>query len=99
MNISCGNISEDISCWFIDKTYLELFRVDTGVNEKLADTPDFWRGEKYREDYELLLKEMGSCRRYLLKLQGIQPYLSAVQATDDATDRDIKGFDVNNLMG
>ena len=86
LNISCGNISEDIPCWFVDKTYLELFRVDTGVNEKLTDTPDFGEGEKYREDYELLLKEMGSCREdYLLKLQGIQPYLSAVQATDDTT--------------
>ena len=76
---------EVIKCWYIDRSALGLFRIPDQKVEELTDSEDFGEGDKFRDDYEKLLRAMGSCSQdwYEIK-QSIVPYLAAKEEEEGA---------------
>ena len=89
LTVRYGDDSENLTCWYIEKQGITLFRENVESARELADTADFAEGEKFREDIERIMREMGSCMEdYLQQREKLAPILSAIgsREEDDVPD-------------
>ena len=86
LTVEYDDRKEIINCWFVDRSALEFFRIpDKNSEELLTDSDDFGEGDKFREDYEKLLRAMGSCSQDWAQMrQSIAPYLAAKEEEEGA---------------
>ena len=85
LEVEYDDKKEVIKCWCIDRPALGLFRIPDKKGEELTDSEDFGEGDKFRDDYEKLLRAMGSCSQDWFEIkQSIVPYLAAKEEEEGA---------------
>ena len=75
---------ETLRCWYNDTAVLEINRAKTSGSGTLKDTASFGLDDKYREDYEKLLRIDAMCAPELIEQNRIKSLFSArVKETEE----------------
>ena len=94
LNVTYQENQETLLCWFIDRQALALFREHEEKTQELFDSPDFAEGDRFKEDIELIMQEMGSCNEYYLqKRDRLAHVFSMISDTEDADYNGSEGND------
>lgn len=85
LDIEYDDQKEVVKCWCIDHSAIDLFRIRDLKTDELTDDGDFGEGDKFRDDYEKLLRAMGSCNQDWIEIrQSIVPYMAAKEEEEGA---------------